>query len=383
MQDWLEGRLKKAGLRLLAMLALALAPALAPDVATAAPAEASYHVDTSWPQALPDKWLLGDVGGVSVDRHNHIWIVNRPGSLSPVDTQAGANPPTAKCCVAAPPVIEFDTDGKVLHSWGGAKQVEGWFNSEHAIFVDAEDHVWLLGAGQNDGQLIKFTMDGKPLLRIGRKDNFTTADDRTILGAPTDLYVDTKRREVFVSDGYRNHRVIVFDADTGVFKRQWTAFGKAVDPAYFTNRDNPAYSREGHDPDRFTTVHCVTMIEGELHVCDRANDRIQVFTPEGRYLREIFFNRGMAGSIGSTWDAAPVPGKPNLILALDGSNSEFALLDRRTGAVVANYQSKGRYAGQMHWPHQVAIDREGRLYIAEVGGAARIQRFAPVKAKGR
>jgi DNA-binding beta-propeller fold protein YncE len=313
---------------------------------------------------------------VSVDRHNHIWVAHRPSSIRAVDVLAGNNPPTAKCCVAAPPILEFDTDGKLLRSWGGP-QIEDWFDSPHAIFVDAEDNVWILGAGNRDGQLLKFTADGKLLLRIGRKGAFVAADDPTMLARPTDIYVDTKKREVFVSDGYRNHRVIVFNADTGAFKRQWTAFGKKVDPAYFTDRDEGAPGMPAGNLDLFTTVHCVTMIGDELFVCDRVNDRIQVFTPGGKYLRQFFFNQRIAGSSGSTWDAAPVPGRPDLILVLDGTNSEIALLDKHAGKVVSSYLSKGRYAGQMIWPHQVAIDREGRLYVAEVGGAARIQRFAP------
>jgi len=340
----------------------------------------AYRVDAGWPHPLPDKWLLGDVGGVAVDRHDHVWIVNRPGSHRPVDVQAGADPPTAKCCVAAPPVIQFDSQGRVLRSWGGPEQVEGWFDSEHAIFVDDEDHVWILGAGATDGLVMKFTMDGRPLLRIGRKGPFAAADDPSMLGAPTDLYVDTTRRELFVSDGYRNHRVIVFDSDTGAFKRQWTAFGRKVDPAYHTDRNDPSYSQEGPDPDRFTTVHCVTMVAGELYVCDRANNRIQVFTPEGRFVREIGFNRGLAGAIGAVWDAAPVPGRSDVILVLDGINSEFALIDTRSGAVRASHLAKGRSAGQMHWPHQAAVDRQGRLHVAEVGGGARVQRFVPTVA---
>jgi DNA-binding beta-propeller fold protein YncE len=278
--------------------------------------------------------------------------------------------------VAAPPVLEFDADGKLLRSWGGP-QVPDWFDSPHSIFVDSEDNVWVLGAGNHDGQLLKFTADGKLLLRIGRKGEFVAANDPTMLARPTDIYVDTKRREVFVSDGYHNHRVIVFNSDTGAFKRQWTAFGKKVDPAYITERAEGAPGLPGADLARFSTVHCVTMIGAELFVCDRVNDRIQVFTPDGVYIRQIFFNQNLGGTSGSTWDAAPVPGHPELILVLDGTNSEIALLDTHTGKVAASYQSKGRYAGQMHWPHQVAIDREGRLYVAEVGGAARIQRFVP------
>ena len=361
---------------------LAAAPALPADASTTAlsdeaEATAPYLVDVSWPQALPDKWLIGDVGGVSVDRHGHIWVFQRPGTLRPVDIQAGNNPPSAKCCVAAPPVLEFDGEGKLLRSWGGPNHVPDWFDSEHGIFVDDEDNVWLLGAGAHDGQVLKFTMDGKLLLRIGRKGEFGAADDPAMLGMPTDMVVDTRRRELFVSDGYRNHRVIVFDADTGAFKRQWTAFGKKVDPAYFTERDDPDFSAQKDDGERFTTVHCVTEIGGEIYVCDRGNDRIQVFSPEGRYIREIRYNVNMADTIGSAWDAAPVPGHPDRIIVLDGINSEFAVLDTKSGQVISSYLAKGRYAGQMHWPHQLAVDQQGRLYIAEVGGAQRIQRFVP------
>jgi len=300
-----------------------------------------------------------------------------------VDVQADANPPTAKCCVAAPSVLQFDADGKLLRSWGGPDHVADWFDSEHAIFVDEEDHVWLLGAGGRDGQVLKFTMDGELLLRIGRKGEFGAADDPTMLGMPTDMVVDTQRREVFVSDGYRNHRVIVFDSDTGAFKRQWTVYGRTVDPAYFSGPEQIGSAGPRHEPDIFTTVHCVTKIGEEIFVCDRTNDRIQVFAPDGKYLRELFYNRGEAGGAGSTWDAAPIPGQPDRILVLDGINSEIAVLDTQNGEVLASYLSKGRYAGQMHWPHQIAVDGEGRLYVGEVSTASRVQRFVPAPSQGR
>jgi hypothetical protein len=342
-----------------------------------APADTTqaYRVDTNWPAPLPNNWILGDVGGVAVDRDNHIWIVHRPATLSPPDISAGANPPTAKCCIAAPPVIEFDADGRALRAWGGPRHTPDWFTSEHGVFVDAESNVWLVGAGVDDGQVLKFTADGELLLRIGRKGAFAAPNDPTMLGRPTDLYVDTDRREVFVSDGYRNHRVIVFDADTGAFKRQWTAFGREVDPAY---SGYVTMASKGADAaERFTTVHCVTMIGEELFVCDRTNNRIQVFRPDGVFLRELVFNDAWGGGSGTTWDAAPAPHHPNRVLVVDGNNSEIAMLDTQTGEVIASYLSKGRYAGQMHWPHQLAVDQQGRLYVTEVQTAARVQRFLP------
>jgi hypothetical protein len=370
------------------LLAASLLAALAPFATVAASADeadvdnsggSQYRVDPGWPQLpLPGKWLLGDVAGVNIDRHGNIWIVNRPGGLRPVDVQADDNPPTAKCCVAAPPVIELDVDGKVLRSWGGPAQVENWFNSEHAIYPDDEDNIWIVGAGAGDGQLMKFTMDGELLLRIGRKGPAAKGDDPTMLGLPTDIYVDSKRQEVYVSDGYGNHRVIVFDSNTGAFKRQWTAFGNEVDPEYVSGPEEIGSQGEHDVHEIFTTVHCVTMIGDEVHVCDRTNKRIQAFKPDGTFLREIWFNKDLAGGAGSTWDAAPVPGHPDQILVVDGVNSEFAVLNRFTGEVVSSYLSKGRYNGQMHWPHQVAMDSEGRVYVAEVGGSARFQRFVPV-----
>lgn len=336
---------------------------------------AAYRVDTDWPRPLPNNWILGDVAGVAVDRRNHIWIVHRPSTLSAPDISAGTVPPSAKCCVAAPPVIEFDANGGVLRSWGGPQHTPDWFESEHGIFVDDEDNVWIVGAGAHDGQLLKFSADGNLLLRIGAQGAFAAADNPAMLGRPTDVYVDTERREAFVSDGYRNHRVIVFDADTGAFKRQWTAFGRPVDPAY--SGYVTAANSGDNALERFATVHCVTMIGDELFVCDRTNSRIQVFTPDGIYLREIFFNRDWSGNAGTTWDAAPAPNHPGRIIVLDGNNSEIAMLDARTGEVIASYLSKGRYVGQMHWPHQLAVDAQGRLYVTEVHTAARVQRFVP------
>ncbi|MBC2777988.1 NHL repeat-containing protein [Parasphingopyxis marina] len=371
-----EERNGRGALRLSIALIVALCVVAWLAFGAAAPArtatgeDPAYRVDPRWP-VLPQGWLLGDVPGVSVDRHDHVWVLHRPRTLRAVDTLADDDPPTAHCCAAAPPVLEIDTSGQVLRSWGGPGEVEGWFETEHSIFVDAEDFVWVVGSGARDGQVMKFTMDGELLLRIGGQGDFIAPDDPAMLGRPTDIYVDTGRREVFVSDGYRNRRVIVFDADTGAFLRQWTAFGRAVDPAFVAGVDGDG------DIENFAIVHCVTMIEGEVHVCDRTNSRVQVFTPAGEFLRELFFNRSMAGAQGGVWDAAPVPGRPGLVFVLDGINSEIALLDRRSGDVVASHRSKGRYAGQMHWPHQLAADSAGNVYVAEVGGSQRIQRFVP------
>lgn len=382
---WLANSMNGVGARwpaiwsaLTALALLGLAGAAQAETTDALPPEPAYKVDPSWPRTpLPNMWVIGDVGGVSVDRHGHIWMAQRPSTLNPMDTRADGPAPAPKCCVDAPPIIEFDEQGNVLRAWGGPAQYEDWFDSEHSIFVDDDDFVWVLGAGNTDGQLMKFTMDGERLLKIGRKGEFVKADDPTMLGMPTDIYVDTRRKEVFVSDGYRNHRVIVFDSETGAFKRQWTAYGKPVDPEWGSNLGETGSRGPANQIDIFTTVHCVTKIGDEVFVCDRSNSRLQVFTLEGKYLRELFHNKDVAGVAGTTWDAVPVPGHPNLIMVIDGNNNEFSVIDIHTAEIKASYQNAGRYAGQMHWPHQAAMDQQLRLYVAEVSGSRRAQRFIP------
>jgi hypothetical protein len=176
----------------------------------------SFRVDPFWPKTLPNKWLVGAVAGVAADAQDHIWIIHRPSTLQPNETRAGWH--------AAPPVVEFDQAGNVIATWGGPGPGYEWPELEHGIYVDAQNNVWIAGAGPKDAQILKFTWDGKFLLQIGHSGQGHGSNDTKNLGAPANMVVDEAARELYVADGYVNHRIIVFDADTGAYKRHWGAY---------------------------------------------------------------------------------------------------------------------------------------------------------------
>src|SRR5262245_11505241 len=197
----------------------------------------TYAVDPFWPKPLPNQWILGAVAGVAVDASDHVWIVHRPSTLQPNETRS--------IWRAAPPVLEFDAEGNLISAWGGpapaapaapstpaAPEYE-WPDLEHGIYVD-EQHVWLGGGGEKDSQILKFTRQGKFLLQIGRKGKNRGSNDTENLGGTANMIIDRAANELYVADGYVNHRVIVFDAKTGAYKRHWGAYGRRPDDSYFT-----------------------------------------------------------------------------------------------------------------------------------------------------
>ena len=183
-----------------------------------------FMVDPFWPKPLPNNWILGQVSGVHVDSDDHVWIVQRPNSLSDREIAATQDPPGSKCCFPAPPVLEFDQSGNVLRAWGGPGEGYDWPRSEHGIHL-AGGYVWLAGNGQGDSQILKFTMDGEFVMQIGRPDESAGSNDIENLGRPADLFVHVADREVYVADGYGNRRIVVFDSETGEYKRHWGAYG--------------------------------------------------------------------------------------------------------------------------------------------------------------
>ncbi len=197
---------------------LSLRPAQAGDVPT-------FAVDASWPKPLPNNWIMGQVGGITADEQGHIWVFQRPRSLTDDEKAAALTPPRTKCCVPAPPVLEFDTDGNLLRSWGGPGEGYQWFGNEHGIEVSG-GFVWLTGNANDDSQILKFTPDGKFVLQIGKIAPAKGSNDTTQLGRPAEVTVDKDANEVYIADGYGNRRVIVFDATTGAYKRHWGAYGK-------------------------------------------------------------------------------------------------------------------------------------------------------------
>jgi DNA-binding beta-propeller fold protein YncE len=333
-----------------------------------------FKVDPFWPKPLPGNWMLGQVAGIAVDRNDNIWIVHRPGTLLDDEKGAQKHPPETKCCTAAPAVLQFDQAGNLLRSWGGPGQGYDWFESEHGIFVDKDDNVWVGGNSPKDHHIVQFTADGKFIKQLGRPGKSEGSNSTTQLGRPAHMQVDAAANELYVADGYGNRRIIVFDATTLAYKRHWGAYGeKPTDdklPAY-----NPAVAmRSFQNP-----VHCVRFSnDGLVYVCDRQNDRIQVFEKSGKFVKEIFVERETLQN-GSVWDLvlSEDPAQKYLFVA-NGANGYMIIVERATGQVLGTFGRPGRMAGEFRWVHNLAIDSKGNLYTAEVGFGRRVQKFSRV-----
>lgn len=354
-----------------------------------------FEVDPLWPKPLPNHWILGQTIGVSVDAQDHVWIIHRPGSLEPGERHAAGNPPIAQCCVAAPPVLEFDQEGNLLRHWGGPGKGYDWPVSNHGITIDYKGNVWIGGNGRDpesgrgavggadapaakgfnsfeDNMVLKFTQDGKFLKQIGKPHSSKGSNDVQNLRLPAKTFVDPKTNELYVADGYGNHRVIVFDADTGKYKRHWGAYGhKPNDDDPGPYKPNAPLAQQFRNP-----VHCAQLSHDDLlYVCDRVNDRIQVFKPDGTFVREKIVEPKTLGS-GSVWDIAfsNDPAQRFLYVA-DGENDKVHILDRATLEVLTSFGDGGRQPGEFYGVHSIATDSKGNIYTTETYHGRRVQKF--------
>ena len=378
-----------------------------------------FEVDVMWPKPLPNHWLMGNVIGVSVDDKDHIWIIHRQGSLEAMENYAVANPPgpkrragvvEAECCAPAPPVLEFDEEGNLLASWGGPGNGYDWPNSNHGITVDYKGNVWIGGNGRNtatpgveeggpatpaaqakqadkgkqskgpavnpaafhDSFIMKFTQDGKLLLQIGKPSSSHGSNDTENLGLPAKTFIDPKTNELYVADGYGNHRVIVFDADTGKYKRHWGAYGHVPDDTPLGNYQPDApIAQQFRNP-----VHCADLSHDNLlYVCDRVNDRIQVFKPDGTFVKEQIIAKNTLGD-GSVWDIAfsKDPQQKYIFLA-DGSNEKVYIMLRDTLEILTSFGDGGRQPGQFYAVHSIATDSKGNVFTTETYRGQRVQKF--------
>jgi hypothetical protein len=339
----------------------------------------ALEVDASWPQPLPNKWAIGQVAGIAMGPQEHVWILHRPSTLGDDEKFAAMNPPTAECCVPAPPVIEFDASGKVVRAWGGPGAGYEWPKLEHGLFVDYKGNVWISGnvGGKDYGEILKFTPDGKFLMEIGKPlgpDEKSSNNSTTSMGRqPADMFVDPKTNDLYVADGDGgDRRLIVFDAETGAFRRIWGAYG-----------EKPAEGRAArYDPDAPPSksfsggVHCVLVgNDGLVYVCDRNADRIQVFHPDGTFVKEAFVSPKTIGT-GTTFDIAFTPDQKYLYVA-DGSNEKVWILQRDSLEVVGSLGQLGHNAGEFRNVHALTVDSKGNLYTAEVSEGKRVQKFVP------
>ena len=341
-----------------------------------------FELDPTWP-TLPNDWVLGTSINVAVDRRDHVWIIHRF-RFVPEELQDRA----------APPVLEFDENGNFVQAWGGPSDAYEWPDLEHGITVDYQDNVWISGSNpipasgspRSDDMLLKFTTDGTLARQIGRRDQSGGNVDTENLKRPCEVFVYSRTNEAFVADGYGNRRIIVLDPDTGGFKRMWGAFGNApLDPP----PGRPTRHHEGRGPEQFGTVHGVKVSnDGLVYVADRNNQRIQVFTLDGQYLKQGFVNRNEsadpepAGGRTVSGIAFSADDEQRFIYVADYSNSHVTVVERETLEVVDSFGTRSPGPGDFAGIHNLAVDSKGNLYTAESDPNNRAQKFVLKGAAG-
>ena len=332
-----------------------------------------FEVDPLWPKPLPNHWLLGTTIGVSVDNRDHIWIVHRGDSLSAGETPAAQDPPVAtECCFPAPPVLEFDQAGTLVNYWGGPGEGYEWPASNHGIWVDHMDNVWIGGNGGPDSHLLKFDRYGNFLLQVGRSGGNAGSNDSENFGRVAKIMVDPKDNEAYVADGYLNKRVAVLDAETGAMKRFWGAYGNTPDDA-----DLGRYDPDAEPAQQFRTpVHCADLSnDGLVYACDRVNNRIQVFQKDGTFVEELIVARETLGA-GSAWDVAfSRDADQKYLYMADGVNEKVYIIDRQEMEVISSFGDGGRQPGQFYGAHSIATDSSGNIYTTETFEGKRVQKF--------
>ncbi len=364
----------------------------------AAPA---YRVDPFWPQPLANHWVFGSITGVAVDGQDHVWVLHR-GADSLESNEKGMmitpSPTSSVCCTAAPFVLELDATGKVVSSFGGPGQGYNWPQSPGSLAVDAKGNVWITAAGlvtppataggrggapaapaaAADGQVIKFSKTGQFLLQIG-KPGLTTGDDA--LSKPAAVAVDAAANEVFIADT-GNRRVAVFDSETGKFKRAWGAYGEKP------GADPGAYSASAPAARQFRDVTCVDIAkDGNVYVCDRTSNRIQVFGKDGKFVKEAIIAKGTLGAVvagqfgavsafGSVWDVAfSNDAQQRYLFVADGQNKKVRVLERASLSEVGSIGQGGRQPGRFLAVGSIAVDSKGNVYTGEQHHGKRVQKF--------
>ena len=340
------------------------------------PAPPSFTVDPKWP-VVPNNWVLGEVTSIAVDSDDHVWVLHRPRSI-----------PAAQQANAAPPVLEFDAAGKLLRSWGGPADGLDWPEREHGIYVDHRNNVWITGnggwpkpspGGSTDDMILKFDPSGKLLLQIGKRGQSKGNGDTVNVHQPGDVFVHAPTNELYVADGYGNNRVIVFDADTGAYKRMWGAFGNTPEtppPAGRGARGAPPAAASPDGPPQFGLVHAVKVSsDGVVYVADRTNNRIQTFTTEGKYQRQVqVAPLGEVNGVPAGFSFSPDP-KQQFLYVVDSGPMRIVIFERATLRQIGSVGMRGKGAGEFDIVHHMAADSKGNLYTAEIVNNRRAQRF--------
>ena len=353
----------------------------------------TFKVDPSWPLDMPNHWIMGAVTGVFVDAKQHVWVTHLPETLTEEELYeepwnvAGLDPAKPRpvqlgtCCKAAPPVLEFDQQGKLVQGWGQGAFTDftDWPREPHGIFVDHLDNVWV--GSFNRHRVMKFTREGKHLLTIGQYEKTNGSADTTLLGGPSGIWVDPATNEAYISDGYRNRRVIVVDGATGKYLRHWGAYGNVPDD---TERFDPKTMVTGALPKQFSTPHGITgSKDGKIYVADRRGNRIQVFDHQGKFLAEKVIAPATLSSGSAFVPVLSPDAQQQWLYVADGTNHKIWILRRSTLEIVGEFGRGGRQVGQMLRPHGMSIDNQGNLYVGEASTGRRVQKFTPQRSQAR
>jgi DNA-binding beta-propeller fold protein YncE len=369
----------------------------------------ALRVQPLWPQPMPDHQVFGSITGIAVDAQDHVWVVHR-GADSLESNEKGMllSPPSSSvCCAAAPFIVEFDSAGKRLAGFGGPGQGYQWPTVPGKIAVDAGGNVWVTGAGYDtapaparggragrggaaptpppqDAQVLKFSRDGKFLLQIGKAGMMEGPDSQTTLNRPGGVAVDSAANEVYVADS-GNHRIVVFDANTGAYKRSWGGTGDKP-----TAAGGGAYNPNAAPGRQFRDVSCVHISRDNMvYVCDQNSDRIQVFQKNGTFVKEGQLRKNVTGATvtgqfgtiaayGSVWDLAfSSDPQQRFLYVADGLDKTILVVDRNTLGEVGSIGSGGRYPGEFLLPSTVVMDSRGNLYTGEQHHGKRVQKFMP------
>jgi len=361
-----------AGATLLTVLALGACASEASEAPLVLDGVPAFEGDLSWP-TLPATWIIGPGTGIYVDAKEHVWVLHRPERLSEEQIAAAQNPDIPGCCVPAPPLIEIDPQGNVVQAWGSVEPAPNWPEMPHGVFVDHNDFVWV--ATSIFHQVMKFTRDGQHLMTLGTYGEVAGFDDTHLLSGSAAIYVDPERNELYVADGYNNRRIIVFDAETGAYRRHWGAYGEAPPEA---PAGGGGGGRAGGEPPPalprvFNLPHGVTgSNDGLIYVADRGNSRVQVFTREGEFVREARVRDGGTGAFDVAFSHDPAQ---RFLYVADGAQHKIWILERTTLEVLGEFGSEGTGPGQFGRPHNMAADGRGNLYVAEADPGFRWQKL--------
>lgn len=347
-------------------------PLLRGGVPQGAPDGPKFVVDPFWLKPLKENWIVGQSAGLHVDTQDHVWLYHRFNGLLD-DEKAAKGADSKRCCKAAPPVLEFDAEGNFVRGWGGPGPGYDWPKNEHGIYVDATGNVWVAGNDPADNMILKFTREGKFLMQIGKPGKSEGSNSRTQLGRPANMEVDAAANELYIADGYGNKRILVLDATTGAYKRHWGAYGGTP-----SDDKMPAYSPSAPPSKQFANaVHCLRLSkDGLVYVCDRGNNRIQVFQKNGTFVTEFLgvqFNALDSGDL----VFSPDPAQRYIYLS-DGQNSHIHILSRSDGKQLGSFARHGRQAGEFRSLHNLATDSKGNLYTGEAGFGRRLQKFVRI-----